>query len=95
MQRAAHKSKRSLGASLWGWTSLAQRQPTLAGTYGKITQNRIAGGLYHVTSRDNARGAIYPNDEDRLSWLELFNEVCSFNQSLMKAATLRQLRLAC
>jgi hypothetical protein len=45
------------------------------GTYGKTAQNRIAGGLYHVTSRGNARGTIYLDDEDRLNWLELFNEV--------------------
>ena len=37
----------------------------------------LAGGLYHVTSRGNARGAIYLDDEDRLNWLELFNDVCS------------------
>lgn len=44
----------------------------------------------HVTSRGNAR-SVLSNDEDRLNWLELFNDVCGFNQSLMKAATLRQL----
>ncbi|MFZ1547295.1 MAG: transposase [Candidatus Nitrotoga sp.] len=37
----------------------------------------LAGGLYHVTSRGNARGAIYLDDDDRLNWLVLFNEVCS------------------
>jgi len=37
----------------------------------------LVGGLYHVTSRGNARGAIYLDDEDRLNWLKLFNEVCS------------------
>jgi len=36
----------------------------------------LAGGLYHVTSRGNARGEIYLDDEDRVSWLELFNDVC-------------------
>ena len=30
------------------------------------------------------------DDEDRLNWLELFNAVCGFNQSLMKTVTLRQ-----
>lgn len=37
----------------------------------------FAGGVYHVTSRGNARGEIYLDDEDRLNWLELFNDVCS------------------
>jgi putative transposase len=37
----------------------------------------IAGGLYHVTSRGNARNEIYLDDEDRVNWLELFNDVCS------------------
>ena len=37
----------------------------------------LAGGLYHVTSRGNGRADIYLNDEDRLDWLQLFNEVCS------------------
>ena len=37
----------------------------------------LAGGLYHVTSRGNARGEIYLDDEDRLNWLELFSDVCS------------------
>jgi len=37
----------------------------------------LAGGLYHVTSRGNAKGEIYLDDEDRLNWLELFNDVCS------------------
>jgi len=37
----------------------------------------LAGGLYHVTSRGNARSEIYLDDEDRLNWLELFNDVCS------------------
>lgn len=37
----------------------------------------LAGGLYHVTSRGNARGEIYLDDDDRLNWLELFNDVCS------------------
>ncbi|MCQ8103190.1 transposase [Methylomonas sp. SURF-2] len=36
----------------------------------------LAGVLYHVTSRGNARNAIYLDDEDRLNWLELFNDVC-------------------
>jgi putative transposase len=33
--------------------------------------------LYHVTSRGNARNEIYLDDEDRVNWLELFNDVCS------------------
>lgn len=37
----------------------------------------LAGGLYHVTSRGNARHEIYLDDEDRVNWLELFNDVCS------------------
>lgn len=37
----------------------------------------LAGGLYHVTSRGNARSEIYLDDEDRLNWLELFSDVCS------------------
>lgn len=37
----------------------------------------LAGGLYHVTSRGNARNAIYLDDEDRLNWLELFSDVCA------------------
>lgn len=37
----------------------------------------LEGGLYHVTSRGNARNEIYLDDEDRLSWLKLFNDVCS------------------
>jgi len=37
----------------------------------------LAGGLYHVTSLGNARGEIYLDDEDRLNWLELFNDVCT------------------
>lgn len=36
----------------------------------------FAGGLYHVTSRGNARNEIYLDDEDRSSWLDLFNSVC-------------------
>lgn len=37
----------------------------------------LAGGLYHVTSRGNARNEIYLDDEDRTNWLELFSDVCS------------------
>ena len=36
----------------------------------------LAGGLYHVTSRGNARNDIYLDDEDRINWLELFMDVC-------------------
>ncbi len=37
----------------------------------------FSGAVYHVTSRGNARGEIYLDDEDRVNWLELFNDVCS------------------
>jgi putative transposase len=37
----------------------------------------LTGGLYHVTSRGNARSEIYLDNEDRVNWLELFNDVCS------------------
>ncbi|MCK9605913.1 MAG: transposase [Methylomonas sp.] len=37
----------------------------------------LAGGLYHVTSRGNAGSAIYLDDDDRLNWLALLNDVCS------------------
>ncbi|MCD2450013.1 transposase [Methylicorpusculum oleiharenae] len=30
-----------------------------------------------MTSRGNARNEIYLDDEDRVNWLELFNDVCS------------------
>lgn len=36
----------------------------------------LPGGLYHVTSRGNARSEIYLDDEDRLNWLTLLNDVC-------------------
>ncbi|MDD2760755.1 MAG: transposase [Methylomonas sp.] len=36
----------------------------------------LAGSLYHVTSRGNARSEIYLDDEDRVNWLELLNDVC-------------------
>ena len=35
-----------------------------------------AGAIYHVTSRGDRREAIYLNDEDRCSWLEIFGSVC-------------------
>ncbi len=37
----------------------------------------LAGGLYHVTSRGNAREPIYFSDDDRTAWLSLFGEVCA------------------
>ncbi|WP_347989873.1 hypothetical protein [Methylomonas sp. AM2-LC] len=36
----------------------------------------LAGGLYHVTSRGNARDDIFLDDDDRLCWLEIFGQVC-------------------
>ncbi|WP_347989841.1 hypothetical protein [Methylomonas sp. AM2-LC] len=36
----------------------------------------LAGGLYHVTSRGNARHDIFLDDDDRLCWLEIFGQVC-------------------
>ena len=35
-----------------------------------------AGALYHITSRGNARQAIYRNDEDRKNFLTLLNKTC-------------------
>lgn len=37
----------------------------------------FSGALYHVTSRGNARGAIYFDDTDRRRFLELLGEVCN------------------
>jgi REP element-mobilizing transposase RayT len=36
----------------------------------------LAGGLYHVTSRGNRREDIYLDDDDRETWLALFEQVC-------------------
>ncbi len=36
----------------------------------------FAGGLYHVTSRGNAREDIYHDDTDRREFLELLNNAC-------------------
>ena len=36
----------------------------------------LAGGLYHITSRGDRREAIYDNDEDRESWLDIFGNTC-------------------
>jgi putative transposase len=36
----------------------------------------LAGALYHVTSRGNARADIYLSDDDREAWLEVLAEVC-------------------
>lgn len=36
----------------------------------------LAGGLHHVTSRGNARQNIFIDDDDRLSWLNIFAQVC-------------------
>jgi REP element-mobilizing transposase RayT len=35
-----------------------------------------AGALYHITSRGNAREAIFLNDEDRLSFLKILQDLC-------------------
>ena len=35
------------------------------------------GALYHITSRGNAREAIYKNDEDRAEFLSLLNNTCN------------------
>ncbi len=35
------------------------------------------GALYHVTSRGDRRDDIFYDDDDRLSWLEVFSHVCS------------------
>jgi putative transposase len=37
---------------------------------------KLAGGLYHVTSRGDRREAIYRDDQDRTAWLTLLGEVC-------------------
>ena len=36
-----------------------------------------AGALYHVTSRGDRREVIYHDDEDRLTWLDVFAQVCT------------------
>ena len=36
----------------------------------------LAGGVYHITSRGDRREAIYDNDEDRETWLEIFGNTC-------------------
>jgi len=36
----------------------------------------LAGALYHVTSRGNAREDIFLSDEDRVAWLETLAHVC-------------------
>lgn len=36
----------------------------------------LSGGLYHVTSRGDRREDIYFSDDDRRSWLEVFEQVC-------------------
>ncbi|MFJ2986492.1 transposase [Collimonas sp. NPDC087041] len=36
----------------------------------------LAGGVYHVTSRGDRREDIYIDDQDRLMWLEIFEQVC-------------------
>ncbi len=36
----------------------------------------FAGALYHLTSRGNARRAVYLDDEDRRNFLELLARCC-------------------
>lgn len=36
----------------------------------------LPGGIYHVTSRGNAKADIFLDDDDRVVWLKLFDEVC-------------------
>jgi len=36
----------------------------------------FAGALYHITSRGNRREAIYEQDEDRKSFLNILADVC-------------------
>ncbi len=36
----------------------------------------FAGALYHITSRGNRRDAIFLNDVDRESFLDLLDQVC-------------------
>jgi len=36
-----------------------------------------AGALYHVTSRGDRREDIYHDDKDRLTWLDVFSQVCT------------------
>lgn len=37
---------------------------------------KLAGGLYHVTSRGDRREDIFFDDADRLAWLEVFAQTC-------------------
>ena len=37
----------------------------------------FAGGLYHVTSRGNAREDIYVDDDDRIAFLKLLHKACN------------------
>jgi putative transposase len=37
----------------------------------------LPGGIYHVTARGDRREDIYLNDDDRLTWLEVFANVCA------------------
>lgn len=36
-----------------------------------------AGALYHVTSRGDRQEAVYLDDEDRVQWLEVMEQVCT------------------
>lgn len=46
---------------------------------------QFSGAFYHVTSRGNAREAIYLNDTDRKHFLELLANTCRRNQWLCHA----------
>jgi REP element-mobilizing transposase RayT len=37
----------------------------------------LPGGIYHVTSRGDRRGAIYLTDADRLAWLTFLAQTCN------------------
>jgi hypothetical protein len=54
---------------------LAYRGAAASGGYGRRMARRpdieIAGGVYHVFARGNERRAIYRDDNDRTSFLEL------------------------
>ncbi|RJQ48551.1 MAG: addiction module toxin RelE [Gammaproteobacteria bacterium] len=36
----------------------------------------LSGGLYHVTSRGDGQEDIYLSDADRITWLDVFGQVC-------------------
>ena len=42
----------------------------------RLLRLEFPGAINHVTSRGDRREAIYDDDEDRLSWLEILSKVC-------------------